>query len=102
MTATAAARDVEANVSTFTADLQRLRNEIGKMIVGQESIVEGVVMCLLGGGHGVEVQGAAVPPANRLRRATAIAGRSIRRVPSRMCSAVEALPGSSTTCGSTT
>jgi MoxR-like ATPase len=44
-------RDVEATVSTFTADLQRLRAEIGKMIVGQEGIVEGVVMCLLGGGH---------------------------------------------------
>ena len=51
MTATAAARDVEASVSTFTADLQRLRSEIGKMIVGQEAIVEGVIMCLLGGGH---------------------------------------------------
>src|SRR5689334_487792 len=51
MTATAAARDVEASVSTFTADLQKLRAEIGKMIVGQETIVEGVIMCLLGGGH---------------------------------------------------
>jgi MoxR-like ATPase len=51
MTATAAAHDVEASVSTFTADLQRLRAEIGKMIVGQEPIVEGVIMCLLGGGH---------------------------------------------------
>jgi MoxR-like ATPase len=47
----AAASAVEASVSTFTADLQRLRAEIGKMIVGQESIVEGVIMCLLGGGH---------------------------------------------------
>jgi MoxR-like ATPase len=51
MTATAAARDVEASVSTFTADLQKLRAEIGKMIVGQETIIEGVIMCLLGGGH---------------------------------------------------
>jgi len=52
MTASAAAaRDVEASVSTFTTDLQRLRAEIGKMIVGQEPIVEGVIMCLLGGGH---------------------------------------------------
>jgi MoxR-like ATPase len=52
-TATAAAtpRDVEATVSSFTTDLRRLRAEIGKMIVGQESIVEGVIMCLLGGGH---------------------------------------------------
>jgi len=48
---TAVAANVEANVSDFTADLRRLREEIGKMIVGQETIVEGVMMCLLGGGH---------------------------------------------------
>ncbi len=47
----AAALDVESTVSTFTADLRRLREEIGTMIVGQEEIVEGVLMCLLGGGH---------------------------------------------------
>ena len=46
-----ALQDVEATVATFTADLRRLREEIGTMIVGQESIVEGVMMCLLGGGH---------------------------------------------------
>jgi MoxR-like ATPase len=46
-----ATRDVEATVATFTADLRKLREEIGTMIVGQEPIVEGVVMCLLGGGH---------------------------------------------------
>ena len=47
----AAALDVESTVSTFTSDLRRLREEIGTMIVGQEDIVEGVMMCLLGGGH---------------------------------------------------
>ncbi|NVB85746.1 MAG: MoxR family ATPase [Kofleriaceae bacterium] len=47
----AAAVDVESTVSTFTTDLRRLRQEIGTMIVGQEEIVEGVLMCLLGGGH---------------------------------------------------
>src|SRR6516225_1516398 len=46
-----AVRDVETTVSGFTNDLRRLRAEIGTMIVGQEEIVEGVVMCLLGGGH---------------------------------------------------
>jgi len=46
-----ALRDVESNVALFTTDLRRLREEIGTMIVGQEKIVEGVVMCLLGGGH---------------------------------------------------
>jgi len=51
MTQATLARDVEATVGTFTADLRKLREEIGKMIVGQEEIVEGVLMCLLGGGH---------------------------------------------------
>jgi MoxR-like ATPase len=50
-TAVAHSADVETTVSTFTADLRRLREEIGKLIVGQEDIVEGVLMCLLGGGH---------------------------------------------------
>jgi MoxR-like ATPase len=47
----AAARDVESTVEGFTADLGRLRQEISTMIVGQETIIEGVLMCLLGGGH---------------------------------------------------
>jgi MoxR-like ATPase len=51
MSTAAAAADVESTVSSFTADLRKLREEIGKMIVGQEEIVEGVLMCLLGGGH---------------------------------------------------
>jgi MoxR-like ATPase len=51
-TATAVSpRDVEASVASFTADLRRLREEINKMIVGQDGIIEGVLMCLLGGGH---------------------------------------------------
>jgi MoxR-like ATPase len=45
------AAQVEATVGAFTADLRSLREEIGTMIVGQEQIVEGVLMCLLGGGH---------------------------------------------------
>jgi MoxR-like ATPase len=51
MTQAAAARDVETTVASFTTDLQRLRTEISTMIVGQEGIIEGVMMCLLGGGH---------------------------------------------------
>jgi MoxR-like ATPase len=46
-----AAVNVEATVSEFTHDLRTLREEIGTMIVGQEEIVEGVLTCLLGGGH---------------------------------------------------
>jgi MoxR-like ATPase len=51
MSSQAVARDVETTVNSFTADLRKLREEIGTMIVGQEDIVEGVMMCLLGGGH---------------------------------------------------
>jgi len=46
-----AVENVEAHVASFTTDLRRLRDEIGTMIVGQETIIEGVLMCLLGGGH---------------------------------------------------
>ncbi len=42
---------VEALVSSFCSDLLTLREEIGKMIVGQDEIIEGVLTCLLGGGH---------------------------------------------------
>ncbi|MBL8627212.1 MAG: MoxR family ATPase [Myxococcales bacterium] len=49
--AAALARDVEASVASFTADLRRVKDEIAKMIVGQDGIIEGVLMCLLGGGH---------------------------------------------------
>src|SRR5438270_4510829 len=48
---TAVAANVEETVGSFMTDLRRLREEIGTMIVGQEKIVEGVLMCLLGGGH---------------------------------------------------
>ncbi len=51
MSTAVAAANVESSVSEFTADLRKLREEIGTMIVGQEEIVEGVLMCLLGGGH---------------------------------------------------
>jgi MoxR-like ATPase len=51
MTTAVAARDVETTVESFTSDLRKLREEIGTMIVGQEAIIEGVLMCLLGGGH---------------------------------------------------
>jgi MoxR-like ATPase len=51
MTTAAAVRDVESTVESFTADLRRLREEISTVIVGQEGIIEGVMMCLLGGGH---------------------------------------------------
>jgi MoxR-like ATPase len=51
MTQATLSRDVEGTVNEFTADLRKLREEIGKMIVGQTEIIEGVMTCLLGGGH---------------------------------------------------
>lgn len=42
---------VEEAVAGFVTDLGMLRDEIGTMIVGQENIVEGVIMAVLGGGH---------------------------------------------------
>ncbi len=42
---------VEQFVDEFCRDLTTLREEIAKMIVGQEEIVEGVIMAVLGGGH---------------------------------------------------
>ncbi len=42
---------VKDQVHDFVSDLQTLRAEIGKMIVGQEEIIEGVLTCVLGGGH---------------------------------------------------
>ncbi|HVK85606.1 MAG TPA: MoxR family ATPase [Kofleriaceae bacterium] len=51
MTTATASRDVEANVASFTSDLRTLREEIQTMMVGQDAIIEGVLTCLLGGGH---------------------------------------------------
>ena len=34
-----------------TTQLNRVRNEIGKVIVGQQEVVDGVLICLLAGGH---------------------------------------------------
>jgi MoxR-like ATPase len=45
------AAEVEALVHGFARDVGRLRDEMGKVIVGHEAIVEGVVMSLLAGGH---------------------------------------------------
>jgi len=43
--------DVRVESSRFRQEHQRLTEEIGKVIVGMESIVEGVLTCLFAGGH---------------------------------------------------
>ena len=41
----------EAQIQTFTETYGRLRAELGKVIVGQEAIVEGALISLFAGGH---------------------------------------------------
>src|SRR6476661_7854758 len=40
-----------AEVDRATAELNRVREEIGKIIVGQNDVIEGVLICLIAGGH---------------------------------------------------
>src|SRR5258706_12136151 len=41
----------DAALQLATAQLKRVREEIGKVIVGQQEVVDGVLICLLAGGH---------------------------------------------------
>src|SRR5918911_292281 len=43
--------DIERQTSQFAADFQRIKAEIGKVIVGNEPIIDGVLICLLANGH---------------------------------------------------
>ena len=43
--------DIERQTGRFQEDFRRVRNEIGKVIVGNDAIVEGVLTCLLANGH---------------------------------------------------
>jgi MoxR-like ATPase len=45
--------EIEARAAQFQQRYQALRAEIGKVIVGHEGIVEGVLICLLAGSHGL-------------------------------------------------
>ena len=40
-----------ASVDRAAADLARVREEIGRVIVGQNEVIEGVLICLIAGGH---------------------------------------------------
>src|SRR3954468_22524665 len=42
---------VRAEVDAFRVSIATLKDEIAKTIVGNESVVDGVLMCLLAGGH---------------------------------------------------
>src|SRR5579883_268057 len=42
---------VRAEVEQFRKDIAALRDEIGKVIVGNREVVDGVISCMLAGGH---------------------------------------------------
>jgi MoxR-like ATPase len=44
-------KEIEAKVKAFQADCGKVREEVGKMIVGHREIVDGVIICLLSGGN---------------------------------------------------
>ncbi len=41
----------DSSLQLATSQLNRVRQEIGKIIVGQQDVVDGVLICLLAGGH---------------------------------------------------
>ncbi len=45
--------EIEVRAAEFGQRYERLRAEVAKVIVGHEAIVEGVLTCLLAGGHGL-------------------------------------------------
>src|SRR3712207_2304011 len=45
--------EIEARAGEFSRRYETLRAEIAKVIVGHEEIVEGVLTCMLAGGHGL-------------------------------------------------
>src|SRR6201996_1086389 len=51
MAETVDAGAVRAEVEQFRTSIATLKTEIGKTIVGNEPVVEGVLMCMLAGGH---------------------------------------------------
>src|SRR5579864_3178557 len=43
--------EVKRQLDQFRADFEALRREVGKVIVGQDEIVEGTLTALIAGGH---------------------------------------------------
>ena len=44
-------KDVSARVEAFQESYRRIKQEISRMIVGQEDIIDGILICLFCGGH---------------------------------------------------
>ena len=50
---TAAAANTQQEIDALQRDLAALTEQVGKVIVGQDSVISGVLTCLLAGGHGL-------------------------------------------------
>ncbi len=50
---TAAVANHQNEIESLQRDLAALTEQIGKVIVGQENVISGVITCLLAGGHGL-------------------------------------------------
>ena len=43
--------DVKKDLESFRSDFQKLRDEVGRVIVGQQEIVDGTLAAMIAGGH---------------------------------------------------
>jgi MoxR-like ATPase len=50
---TAAAANTQQEIDALQRDLAALTEQVGKVIVGQDTVISGVLTCLLAGGHGL-------------------------------------------------
>jgi MoxR-like ATPase len=50
---TAAAANTKQDIDALQRDLAALTEQVGKVIVGQDNVISGVITCLLAGGHGL-------------------------------------------------
>ena len=51
MTTRSPSEELQEQLDVFRADFQRLRDEVGKVIVGHQEIVDGTLVALIAGGH---------------------------------------------------
>src|SRR4051812_10901882 len=51
MSTIAATASLESNVEEFRATFRRIKAELSKMMVGQEEVLEGVLVAFFAGGH---------------------------------------------------
>ncbi|MFP3937557.1 MAG: AAA family ATPase [Phycisphaerae bacterium] len=51
MSETPPAEDFQSEIDSFVADYERIVSQVGRVIVGQDEVIDQVLTCLLAGGH---------------------------------------------------